>query len=110
MIEERLNMLIKTFKEDKTEANTHKLLALMATMVRNEKHIRGSAADRTLRKETLMHKDLAIEAARNEIRQKTKKLMNRVSGNFRTTSNGLINICIIGALKERKKDRKYLKK
>ena len=36
--------------------------------VRNEKHIRGSAANRTLQKEILMHKDIAIETTRNEIR------------------------------------------
>ena len=36
--------------------------------VRNEKHTRESAADRTLQKGILMHKDLAIETTRNEIR------------------------------------------
>ena len=34
--------------------------------------------------------------------------MNRVSVSFRTTSNGLINIYIIGVLKERRKDRENI--
>ena len=63
-------MLIKTyFKGDKTEAHVHTWVSRGdGYNVRNEKHTRGSAADRTLQKEILMHKDLAIETTRNEIR------------------------------------------